>query len=192
MTKGKPDVKKEINSNNPRHKNGSQHHTSGHIFPSIIKQKNNTQKEKTKVNEGKKSFVQPTPCTKSLYTECMGYLAKDDKEKCMEKKARENCTRPDQGSRHKKLAIFDEGPKRYLYRTLDYTGHCPAGLFRCPGIPTLCLYGELLCNGEDNCMFGEDEDESLCSTRECSVTEFRLFRPAQEDRKARQKRPGAA
>lgn len=122
MTKGKPDVKKEINSNNPRHKNGSQHHTSGHIFPSIIKQKNNTQKEKTKVNEGKKSFVQPTKCTKSLYTECMGYLAKDDKEKCMEKKARENCTRPDQGSQQKKLAIFDEGPKRYLYRTLTYTG----------------------------------------------------------------------
>ncbi|ROT61936.1 putative low-density lipoprotein receptor [Penaeus vannamei] len=110
---------------------------------------------------------------KSIYTECEGYLSKEDKDKCKEKKARQNCTQADEGSRHKKLAIFDEGPNRYLYRTLDYTGHCAAGLFRCPGIPTLCLFGELLCNGEDNCMFGEDEDESFCSTRECSVTEFR-------------------
>ncbi|XP_063600611.1 uncharacterized protein LOC134776788 [Penaeus indicus] len=173
MTKAKPDVKKEINSNNPRHKNGSQPYTNGRIFPAIIKKKNTTQKEIPKKNENKKSFVQPTPCSKSIYTECMGYLSKEDKDKCKEKKARENCTRPDQDSLHKKMAIFDEGPKRYLYRTLDHTGHCAAGLFRCSGIPTLCLYGELLCNGEDNCMFGEDEDESFCSARECLVTEFR-------------------
>nr|XP_027234566.1 low-density lipoprotein receptor-related protein 2-like [Penaeus vannamei] len=167
-----PGVKNGIDPKNQKHKNGSQPN-DGHIFPPLFKKDNNTQTKKPSENKNKKSFTKPTTCSKSIYTECEGYLSKEDKDKCKEKKARQNCTQADEGSRHKKLAIFDEGPNRYLYRTLDYTGHCAAGLFRCPGIPTLCLFGELLCNGEDNCMFGEDEDESFCSTRECSVTEFR-------------------
>ncbi|XP_037803368.1 low-density lipoprotein receptor-related protein 2-like [Penaeus monodon] len=156
----------------PRQKNGSLPQEGGMIFPAIM-EKRSPPKGQQDEGTNKKTFVASTPCTKRLYPLCDGYLSSKDKKDCEEHKARKNCTAPEAGSSNKKLAVLDEGPKRYLYRTLDYTGHCAAGLFRCSGIPNLCLYGELLCNGESNCMFGEDEDEAFCSARECMVTEFR-------------------
>lgn len=105
----------------PRQKNGSLPQEGGMIFPAIMV-KRSPPKGQQDEGTNKKTFVASTPCTKRLYPLCDGYLSSKDKKDCEEHKAKKNCTAPEAGSSNKKLAVLDEGPKRYLYRTLDYTG----------------------------------------------------------------------
>ena len=45
-------------------------------------------------------------------------------------------------------------------------GCCAEGLFRCQSNKfPLCLFNELLCNGREDCLDGEDEDPSMCDSR---------------------------
>ncbi|CAL4156579.1 unnamed protein product, partial [Meganyctiphanes norvegica] len=53
------------------------------------------------------------------------------------------------------------------YQSLDPNGCCPYGTLQCGGVPALCLYGDLLCDGKDDCVDGEDEEEGLCAERQC-------------------------
>lgn len=114
MKAGEPNGKPGRDPNRP--------HKDGTIFPPVLEKKNSSKKGKPDEGTGEKAFAVPRPCTKSLYPKCNGYLSQEDKENCMKHKPKDNCKEPEQGSKNRKLAVLDEGPKRYLYRTIDYTG----------------------------------------------------------------------